>query len=280
MSVRAPVGPVNLATQEICIGRGLAAIKAMEEHLLRIYAFYILHSLESKITGNTGATFSSISKRDIQKIKIPLPPLEVQKEIVAEIEGYQRVIDGARAVVENYRPHIAVDPDWPMVAIGEVISLEYGKPLKSKNRVEGPYPVLGSNGIVGYHNEHLIEGPAIIVGRKGSAGAVNFCESSCYPIDTTFFVQIREKHRLDTRFCYYQLLTLELDKVNVQAGVPGLNRNDAYRKTIPLPPLETQKAIVAELEAERALADASRELVERMEKRIRAAVARVWGESG
>ena len=47
-------------------------------------------------------------------IQIPLPPLEVQREIVAEIEGYQKVIDGARAVIENYRPHIAVDPDWPL----------------------------------------------------------------------------------------------------------------------------------------------------------------------
>ena len=49
------------------------------------------------------------------KLQIPLPPLEVQREIVAEIEGYQRVIDGARAVVDNYRPHIPIDPEWPMV---------------------------------------------------------------------------------------------------------------------------------------------------------------------
>ena len=59
--------------------------------------------------------------RDIGTISIPLPPLEVQQEIVAEIEGYQRVIDGARAVVENYRPRIAVDPEWPMVNLGECV---------------------------------------------------------------------------------------------------------------------------------------------------------------
>ena len=51
-------------------------------------------------------------------IEIPLPPLEVQKEIVAEIEGYQKVIDGARAVLDNYRPHIPIHPDWPMVPLG------------------------------------------------------------------------------------------------------------------------------------------------------------------
>ena len=57
---------------------------------------------------------------DLVEIQIPLPPLEVQKEIVAEIEGYQKVIDGARAVLDNYRPHIPIHPDWPMVQLGDV----------------------------------------------------------------------------------------------------------------------------------------------------------------
>ena len=279
MSVRAPVGPVNLTTRRICIGRGLAAIRPIKSRLLTTYIFYVLRSLESEITGSAGAAFSSINKSDIQRIQIPLPPLEVQGEIVSEIEGYQRVIDGARAVVENYRPHIAIDPEWSMVELGEVISLEYGKALKAANRIEGPYPVFGSNGIVGYHNQYLIEGPTIIVGRKGSAGAVNFSELPCYPIDTTFFVRIKEQQRLNLHFCYYQLLTLELDKVNVQSGVPGLNRNDAYRKIMALPSLETQQAIVAEIEAEQALVDANRELIARFEKKIQDAVGRVWGES-
>ena len=51
--------------------------------------------------------------------EIPLPPLEVQKEIVAEIEGYQKVIDGARAVLDHYRPHIPIHPDWPMVELAD-----------------------------------------------------------------------------------------------------------------------------------------------------------------
>ena len=73
------------------------------------------------------------------------------------------------------------------------------------------------------------------------------------------------------------MLELELDKVNVQSGVPGLNRNDAYRKTIAVPPLETQQAIVAEIEAEQALVDGNRALIKRFEKKICDAVGRVWG---
>ena len=247
----------------------LKTVEALEPKFL----YYFLHNSPLEKEGYR-RHFSRLKEKEI-----PLPPLEVQREIVSEIEGYQRVIDGARAVVDNYRPHIAVDPEWPMVELGEVISLEYGKALKAANRIEGPYPVFGSNGIVGYHNQYLIEGPTIIVGRKGSAGAVNFSELPCYPIDTTFFVRIKEQQRLNLHFCYYQLLALELDKVNVQSGVPGLNRNDAYRKIMALPSLETQQAIVAEIEAEQALVDANRELIARFEKKIQDAGGRVWGES-
>ena len=71
MSVRAPVGPVNIASQRICIGRGLAAIRPKETQLHPSYAFYILRSLENEITGDAGAAFASINRADIEKISIP-----------------------------------------------------------------------------------------------------------------------------------------------------------------------------------------------------------------
>ena len=114
MSVRAPVGPVNLTISRICIGRGLAAIRPIENRILTTYIFYVLRSLESEITGNTGAAFASINKGDIQRIKIPLPPLEVQREIVAEIEGYQRVVAANRELIERFEKKIqsAVERVW------------------------------------------------------------------------------------------------------------------------------------------------------------------------
>ena len=63
------------------------------------------------MTGTGG--MQRVTRRIVTESQIPLPPLEVQKEIVAEIEGYQKVIDGARAVLDNYRPHIPIHPDWP-----------------------------------------------------------------------------------------------------------------------------------------------------------------------
>jgi type I restriction enzyme M protein len=68
---------------------------------------------------------------------------------VAEIEGYQKIIDGARQVMENNKPRIKVDEEWEVVEFNKVCSLEYGESLTEKDRIAGEYPVLGSNGITG-----------------------------------------------------------------------------------------------------------------------------------
>jgi type I restriction enzyme S subunit len=112
MSVRAPVGPINFATQHCCIGRGLAAIRAGKECDVD-YLYYVLLSKESEISGNEGAVFASINKSEIQKIEIPLPPLEEQLQIVAVLDkafagiatataNAQKNLTNARALFESY----------------------------------------------------------------------------------------------------------------------------------------------------------------------------------
>ncbi len=81
MSVRAPVGPVNIATEKICIGRGLSAIRP-SKYVLRDYLFYFFISNKEKLVGNSGAVFNSINKTQIEKIQIPVPPINKQHEFV------------------------------------------------------------------------------------------------------------------------------------------------------------------------------------------------------
>jgi type I restriction enzyme M protein len=142
---------------------------------------------------------------------------------------------------------VRIESRWDSVKLEDIISLEYGKALPENKRLPGIYPVMGSNGICGYHNINLIEGPAIIIGRKGSAGKVTFIADSCYPIDTTFYVQL--KKQTDLRFLYHILLQLDLENMGGGIGVPGINRNDIYEIKIPFPPLEIQQKIAAEIEA-------------------------------
>ncbi|MEZ4526065.1 MAG: N-6 DNA methylase [Desulfobacterales bacterium] len=140
------------------------------------------------------------------------------------------------------------DTQYPLVTFDQIATLEYGKPLPERSRIAGDYPVMGSNGIVGSHNEYLIQGPAIIVGRKGSAGRVTYIEKNCYPIDTTFFIA-HNPQKTNLRYIQAMLQELKLEDQAKALGVPGLNRNDVYKISVPLPPLEVQQKIVQAIEA-------------------------------
>lgn len=139
-------------------------------------------------------------------------------------------------------------PDgWSQVTVGDVFEFAYGKGLVKKARKEnGPYPVYGSSGVVGFHDKYIVEGPKIIVGRKGAAGAVHLCPSNCWPIDTTYFVN--SKSGVDTKFAYYLLKKLRLKQFETSTAIPGLNRGDAYRLPIFLPPVGEQVRIVDKIE--------------------------------
>ena len=130
---------------------------------------------------------------------------------------------------------------WRWVKLGDEIELLYGKGLTEKERKNGIYPVYGSSGIIGYHNNYLVKGPGVIIGRKGSVGEVNLSKTDFYPIDTTYYLKLKNDN--DIFFFYYLLKTLRLNEINSHSAVPGLSREDIYSLYIPLPPLPEQKAI-------------------------------------
>jgi type I restriction enzyme M protein len=172
----------------------------------------------------------------------PMLGLIVEKEKIAANGDYN--LSG-----ERYREGSVRHSAFPLRQFEDVCTLEYGAALPKEKRIDGPYPVVGSNGITGYHNEYLVEGPAIIVGRKGSAGEVTLIEQHCFPIDTTYYVKQTNPSESDIIFLYRVLKSLNLPDLRGGAGIPGLNRSDVYNAhQIPLPPLEVQKEIVAEIE--------------------------------
>ena len=120
---------------------------------------------------------------------------------------------------------------WGISKLEDYMTLSYGKGLRKKDREEGSVPVYGSGGLTGTHNESLIDGPGIIVGRKGTVGSIYWEDQDFWPIDTVFYVE--PKNEIDLSFYYYLLNTLGLDDMNTDAAVPGLNRNNAYRLQIP-----------------------------------------------
>ncbi|WP_447602900.1 restriction endonuclease subunit S [Nitrospira sp. Nam80] len=141
---------------------------------------------------------------------------------------------------------------WPIHSLGQVLALEYGSALKESERDQsGRIPVAGSNGVVGYHSKALVNGPGVVVGRKGSAGEVTWFEGDFWPIDTTYYV--RPLIPCHMRWAYYLLKSLRLGSFSIVTGVPGLNRNDAYRLQVPLPAPSEQCGIVEILDQADAL---------------------------
>jgi type I restriction enzyme M protein len=249
----------------------------------------------------TGVTVPKLNQEKLRSIQIPLPPLEVQKEIVAEIEGYQKVIDGARAVLDNYRPHIPIHPDWPMVELGEVCDVRDGTHDSPKYVLEG-YPLITSKnlkaGFIDFTEVNLIaredldainkrskvDAGDLLMPMIGTIGNPVIADDSReYAVKNVALIKFPTGCQVDNRFLKDVLDSAAMqDRFQRQASgstqkfIPlGFIR----KLEIPLPPIATQQAIVAEIEAEQALVNGNRKLITRFEQKIQTTLARVWGES-
>ena len=130
---------------------------------------------------------------------------------------------------------------WQEKVLGDLITLLYGAGLPESSRSGSGFPVYGSSGIVGQHTDYLVNGPGIVVGRKGTVGAVAWSEGPFWPIDTAYYVNT--KCEVEIRWCYWLLQSIGLDRLDSSTGVPGLNRNDAYIIKVKIPPLLEQRRI-------------------------------------
>ncbi|MEJ2794957.1 restriction endonuclease subunit S [Iodobacter sp. LRB] len=124
-----------------------------------------------------------------------------------------------------------VPEGWTPGKVEDLLELAYGKALKAADRTEGAIPVYGSGGITGSHNQALVDGPSIVIGRKGTVGSLYWEDRPFFPIDTVFYVKTEKS----LSFCFYLLQTLGLEGMNTDGAVPGLNRNNVYRLPIVTP---------------------------------------------
>ena len=250
-----------------------------------IYLYWVLKSLKlQELRG--GAGIPGLNRSEVyQTHQIPLPPLEVQKEIVAEIEGYQKIIDGARAVVDNYRPQIVVDPDWPLRSLGDLAqNLDSRRvPIAKASRKEGPFPYYGASGVVDYVDDYIFDDDILLVSEDG-ANLIARSTPIAFSVSGKCWVN-NHAHVLRFKSLGTQkLVEVYLNAVSIEDFVTGsaqpkLNQQALNSIPVPMPhDIATQHQIVGELESEQALVEANRELIDRFEKKIQDTIARVWGD--
>jgi len=199
-----------------------------------------------------GAAQPQANAQVLTSFPIMLPPLPTQCKIAAVLSAYDDLIENntrririleqmAQAVYREWFVHFrfpghegvrmvdGVPEGWEVVKLGDAVELAYGEGLKADKRQPGNVPVFGSGGLVGYHNQSLVKGPGIIVGRKGNVGSLFWSDEDFFPIDTVFYV----KSEVCLHYVFYNLQGQNF--INNDAAVPGLNRNQAYLLPFLLP---------------------------------------------
>jgi type I restriction enzyme S subunit len=179
-------------------------------------------------------------------------------------DDFRQAIESDCVVVQQgFDPAI-----WRESTVGEFATFRYGKALAASRRVtSGSIPVYGSNGVTGYHDSSLTDGPTIIIGRKGTAGAVHYSSVPCWPIDTTFFVTGCDTELV--RFKYYALSALGLETMNADSAVPGLNRDAAHARELRVPDEHEQRDIAGVLGALDDKIELNRRMSETLEEMAR-----------
>jgi type I restriction enzyme S subunit len=190
-----------------------------------------------------GATRNALTKGMIESFEIPAPPLPEQRAIAGilgalddKIELNRRMNRTLESMARAVFAEIMKDGNGRVKVekLGDICEFAYGKGLKEDERQAGSIPVYGSNGQIGWHNEYLIKGPGIVVGRKGNPGIVTWSQNDFFPIDTTFYVVPKEQ-KTSLYWLYFTLTSLNLPDLGADSAVPGLNRNIAYMSDVDYP---------------------------------------------
>ncbi len=261
------------------------------------YLYYCLSNIEIPSLGY------SRHFKILKEIKIPLPPLHIQEEIVKEIEGYQKIIDGARQVVENYKPTIKIDPSWALVKLGKICDITSSKRIFQNEYVSSGVPFYRTKEIVELSNGNdittelfisyeryeeiknnfdLPKQGDILISAVGTIGI-----SWVVPDDRKFYfkdgnlIWLKQSNRINSLFLKFMLDIFVQSKKEILTNGVAYNALTIVKLKqikIPLPTLEMQETIVSSINEEIKLVKQNKQLIEIFEQKINNKISEVWGE--
>lgn len=287
----------------------LATIEADESKILPKFLYNLLLKIDSKDLCPDQA-YPSLKTSDIAKIQIPLPPLEVQEQIVAELDGYQKIIDWAKQIVENYKPTIKIDPDWEMVELGEedyVKIIDWDRwanyPKKEEFTKEWYCLFLNTSNVRKWFFDFsncdfitkerdeklskwkLSRWDSVLTTRGTLWNTAYFDEKIPYDnIRINSWMVILRPNQNNVSWDYLLLFinsqnfTTQVESFVSWSAQPQLPIRSLSQFKIPLPPLEVQQQIVAEIEKEQAMVESAKGLIDIFEEKVKEKIGEVWGE--
>lgn len=243
---------------------GFMGILRVNKNIKPKYAFNILNTETYKNIFEQYGKGSNINNLSatLNNIKIPLPPLDIQEQIVNECQKVDDEVSKANEIIEKTKKEIENEinsVDGETTKLGEIFILQNGKAMPKNKMINGNIPVYGGNGIMGYHNESLIDYSTISIGRVGEyCGAVHITESKSWISDNSMYVTKFIKD-IDIKFIYISLVKLNLNQFANKTSQPNISQPIILSKSIPIPSLETQKEIVSRIEKlEKNISDAKK----------------------
>ncbi|MFF9330883.1 restriction endonuclease subunit S [Streptomyces albogriseolus] len=233
----------------------IGRVEVVADRLHKRFAYYLFLTAEVNrqlFSTASGTKILHTSPGRIEGVECRIPPLQEQAKIATVLGA----LDDKIAVNERIAAtalelcsakfrllHGSADGE---VTVGDLAELKYGKSLPAARRIAGKIPVFGSGGISGSHDESLVKGPGIIVGRKGTVGSVYWSEVDFFPIDTTFYVECKSG-RASLEYLYFALKSLGLEHMNSDSAVPGLNRDRAQSQLLRIPGADAMRNFTTEV---------------------------------
>ncbi len=165
---------------------------------------------------------------------------------------------------------------WGVKPLGEIATLQRGKDLPKQKWREGLYPIVGSNGVIGLHDEYFLEGAGVVTGRSGTVGKATYVDGRYWAHNTSLYV--KDFHGNHPKFVYYLFQKVDFQKYATGVSVPTLNRNFVHLALLPLPPLPEQRTIAAILSKIQQAIEVQEKIIERTKELKKSLMAKLFTE--
>lgn len=237
----------------------------------------------------TGVNINNLNANILYSYEIPLPPLEIQEEIVKELDGYQAVIDGAQKVIDNWKPTLPINPNWEKVKLNDIAILLNGRAYSQQELLEkGKYPVLRvgnffSNRDWYYSDLELPEDKYCDNGDLLYAWSASFGPKIWDGEKVIYHYHIWKvllKDGINKKFLYYLLLK---DSENIKETGHGIammhvTKGDMEQREFFIPTLEEQNQIIEKIEEEEKSIEECKKLIELHQDKINSKIKSIWGD--